>query len=143
MIAPPRFATWLLEATLPPSDADAVCGDLCEEFTLFVVPRCGTRAAYVWYCWQVVRSLGHIVLRSWQRATLARASAALISAALAATLPGTGLVLLRTFTLQQVPLKTTADTSLQFAATLAAVVIAGIWLGAAVAIRVLNGAPRS
>jgi hypothetical protein len=81
MTAPPRFATWLLETALPPGEADAVSGDLCEEFTLFVVPRRGMRAAYWWYCWQVARSLGPIVLRSWQRATVARSSAALVSAA--------------------------------------------------------------
>jgi len=143
MIALPRFATWLLEATLPPSEADAVCGDLCEEFTVFVVPQRGKLAANFWYCWQVARSLGPIVLRTWQRATVTRSTVAITCAALAATVPATVLVLLRTFTLQQVPLKTTAEASLLFAAILAAVIVAGIWLGAAVAIRVLNGAPRS
>jgi hypothetical protein len=52
-------------------------------------------------------------------------------------------MLLRTFTLQQVPLKTTTEPSLLFVAILAGVVIASGALGLAVALRVLNGAPRS
>ncbi|MBA3272066.1 MAG: hypothetical protein H0T71_16300 [Acidobacteria bacterium] len=126
-----------------PSEADTVSGDLCEEFTLFVVPRRGIRAAYCWYCWQVARSIGPILLRSWQRATLTRASGALVSAAVAATVPGSVVVLLRTFTLQQVPLKTTTDTTVLFVATLAAVVVTSAGLGIAAALRVLNSTARS
>jgi hypothetical protein len=143
MIAPPRFANWLLEAVLPPAEADAVSGDLCEEFTVFVVPQRGRLGASFWYCWQVARSLGPIVLRTWQRATVSRASVAVVGAALATTLPAGVLVLLRTFTLQQVPLKTTTEPSLLFVAILAGVVIASGALGLAAALRVLHGAPRS
>jgi DNA-binding transcriptional LysR family regulator len=62
-------------------------------------------------------------LRSWEHASVARASAAQISAAVAGIVPASALILLRTFVLQQVPLKATAEPSLAFVVTLSAVVV--------------------
>jgi hypothetical protein len=122
MIEPPPLARLLLEATLAASDRDVVMGDLCEEFRVYVVPSRGVIFARWWYRWQAIRSLYPLFVRSWERASLQRASAALMGAALVATVPASLLIVLRTFVLQQVPLKTTAEPSLAFTLTLLAVV---------------------
>jgi hypothetical protein len=142
MMTPPRLSAWLLEATLSASDRDAVAGDLWEEFNQHVVPRRGVRMARWWYRWQVARSLAPLFFRSWERASLARASAALIGAAVAGTVPVTALILLRAFVLQQVPLKATAEPSLAFVMSLSAVVLIASVCGVAVAVRVLSAQPR-
>jgi hypothetical protein len=142
MMTPPRLSAWLLEATLSASDRDAVAGDLWEEFNQHVVPRRGVLMARWWYRWQVARSLAPLFFRSWERASLARASAALIGAAVAGTVPVTALILLRAFVLQQVPLKATAEPSLAFVMSLSAVVLIASVCGVAVAVRVLSAQPR-
>ena len=71
-----------------------------------------------WYCWQVARSLAPLFFRSWERASVTRASTAIVAAAVAATVPATALLTLRSFALSQVPLKTTAELSAVFAVTL-------------------------
>jgi hypothetical protein len=131
MTHPPRLATWLLGATLLP-DADAIEGDLLEEFR----PR--KRLARVWYVWQVTRSLAPLFFRSWQRASVTRASVALVAAAAAATLPAAGLLSLRSFALSQVPLKTTAELSSPFALLLVAVVLATALIGFVIGARLLQ-----
>ena len=108
MIQPPRVASWLLTATLLP-DAEAIAGDLVEEMP---------NRSRAWYAWQVARSLAPLFFRSWQRASVTRASAAMISAAAAATLPAAALLSLRSFALSQVPLKTTSELSAPFAVLL-------------------------
>jgi hypothetical protein len=143
MTSPPRLSAWLLEAALTASDRDAVAGDLWEEFTEHMVPRRGVRMARWWYRWQVARSLGPLFSRSWERASLARASAAVISAAVAGTVPATALILLRSFVLQQVPLKATAEPSLAFVVTLSAVVLIASVCGVAAAVRVLSAQSRN
>lgn len=142
MIAPPRIAAWLLQSTLAASERDAVIGDLCEEFVSYVVPAQGAMRARWWYRWQVARSLAPLFLRSWERASLQRASTAIVGGAVMATLPGSVLLMLRTFVLQQVPLKTTSELSLAFAATLAVVVLGAGALGVTTAIRLLNSDSR-
>jgi hypothetical protein len=142
MMPPPRLSAWLLEAALGPSDRAAVAGDLWEEFTMHVVPRRGLFLARWWYRWQVARSLAPLFLRSWEKASLARASAALMGVAVAGTFPATALVLLRAFVLQQVPLKATAEPSLAFVMGLAAVVVVASVSGVAAAVRVLRAEPR-
>ena len=143
MIAPPRLSAWLLEASLAASDRDAVAGDLWEEFNTHMVPRRGVVVARWWYRWQVARSLAPLFLRSWEKASLARASAALIGAAVAAAGPATALILMRSFVLQQVPLKATAEPSLAFVATLSAVVVLAGVGGVAAAVRVLGAESRN
>lgn len=142
MIAPPRVATWLLESTLAASERDAVVGDLAEEFHGYIVPVKGPLRARWWYRWQVARSLAPLFFRSWQRASVRRSSTAVISAAVMAMLPASLLVMLRTFVLQQVPLKTTAEPSLAFATALFVVVLLAGGVGFAAAVRVLNGNAR-
>jgi len=46
---PPRLARWLLRRVLDGAARSAILGDLDEEFTRFVVPRLGARAARRWY----------------------------------------------------------------------------------------------
>jgi hypothetical protein len=142
MIAPPRLAAWLLERSLVGSERDAVIGDLCEEFVVYVLPAHGRWRARWWYRWQVARSLAPLFFRSWQRATLGRASAAVLSSAAVAVVPASLLVLLRTFVLQQVPLKTTAELSLSFGLALGAVTLVGGGLGLVLAVRLLNADTR-
>jgi hypothetical protein len=141
-MTPPRLTAWLLEFTLAASDRDAVAGDLWEEFNTHVLPQRGAITARWWYRWQVARSLAPIFFRSWEKASLARAAGALTAAAAASTLPATALVLLRSFVLQQVPLKATAEPSLAFIVTLAVVVVGAGVGGLAVAGRVLGAQPR-
>lgn len=142
MIAPPRLSAWLLEAALAASDRDAVTGDLWEEFNRHVVPRRGVSMARWWYRWQVARSLAPLFFRSWERASIARAAVALVGAAVLGTVPASGLILLRTFVLQQVPLKTTQEPSLAFALALSAVVLLAGVCAVAAALRVLTAEPR-
>jgi hypothetical protein len=142
MIAPPRLSAWVLEHTLATPERDAVVGDLCEEFNAFVVPQRGVWGARWWYRWQVARSLAPLVWRSWERASLERAAIAIIGAAIAATGPAAVLIMLRTFVLQQVPLKTTSEPSLSFAIALLAVVSASAGLGCAAAVTILNAQRR-
>lgn len=112
MIGPPRFASWLLEAALPTGDGDAITGDLIEEFQDRASFDPGRRHPFY----------GH---PSPSRARLA------------ATLPAT-LLLMQTFVLQQVPLKTTSELSSVFALVLAVVAVTAISAAAAFALRVLN-----
>ena len=131
MTHPPRCATWLLGATLLP-DADAIEGDLLEEF------HTRKRFARMWYVWQVTRSLAPLFFRSWQRASVTRASMAIIAAAASATLPAAALLSLRAFALSQVPLKTTAEFSSMFALLLVAVLLATAVVGFVIGARLLQ-----
>ena len=137
MIHPPRFASWLLAATLLP-DADAIAGDLCEELQERARARGGQAMARLWFSLQVARSLAPLFFRSWQRASVTRASAAMIAAAAAATLPAAALLSLRSFALSQVPLKTTSELSSVFAVLLIAVLTVSALAGFALATRLLH-----
>ena len=138
MMQPPRVASWILTAALPTAEGDAIAGDLFEEFQEYIVPARGALFARWWYCWQVGRSLAPLFFRSWQRATVRRASAAMLAAGVAATLPAITLLTLRSFILSQVPLKTTAELSALFAVLLSAVVVVTTLLALAVAVRLLQ-----
>jgi hypothetical protein len=137
MIEPPRFTSWLLEATLLP-DAEVIAADLLEEFQERAVTRGGRMLARCWYVWQVTRSLAPLFYRSWQRAAVTRASVALIVAAAVATLPAAALLSLRSFALSQVPLKTTPELSALFAVLLLAVSGVSALTGLAIGARLLN-----
>lgn len=137
MTVPPRLAERLLAATLAASERDAVLGDLSEEFCTLIVRERGELVARWWYRWQVARSLAPLFFRSWERASLARASIAVVMAAGAATAPSALLIALRTFVLQQVPLKTTAELSPAFDLTLLAVAATSAALGLMWAVRLL------
>jgi hypothetical protein len=138
MSAPPRLALWILEAAVPTADGEAIAGDLGEEFAEHIVPARGAAFARWWYCWQVARSLAPLFLRSWQRASVTRATIAVVGAALAATGPAAALLALRTFVLQQVPLKTTTELSPLFIAALLVVVLATAGVGLTGAVRWLQ-----
>jgi hypothetical protein len=136
-MTPPRVASWLIETALPRTMGEAIAGDLHEEFCEHAVPRRGLFLARWWYRWQVARSLAPLFFRSWQRASIRRGSAAVLAAGLIPVLPATLLLMLRTFVLQQVPLKTTAELSLAFALVLAILVVLSVLLGLALAVRLL------
>ena len=142
MTAPPRFANWLLASSLAAPDRDPVLGDLCEEFNTRIVPARGVLRARCWYRVQVIRSLLPLIFRSWERASVTRASIAIISGGLVSAAPASALLMLRSFVLQQVPLKTTAELSVAFALLLGAIVLGACVLGAAAAIRALNADAR-
>ena len=95
-MTPPRIASWLLEASLLSLDGEAIAGDLHEEFCAHIVPARGVFRARWWYRWQVARSLAPLYFRSWQRASLFRASVAIVGAGFTAVVPATLLVMLRT-----------------------------------------------
>jgi hypothetical protein len=132
MTHPPRIASWLLAATLLP-DAEAIAGDLFEEM------RHRSRA---WYTWQVARSLAPLFFRSWQRASVIRASVAMLVGGAAAMFPAVVLLSLRSFALSQVPLKTTSDLSPLFVAVLLIVLAVSSLLAFALGIRLLNTGRR-
>lgn len=127
-----RFASWLLAATLLP-DADAIAGDLMEEMP--------TRSR-AWFVWQVARSLAPLFFRSWQRASVTRASAAMVAAAAAATMPAAALLSLRSFALSQVPLKTTSEASPLFLVLLLVVLAVSALTGFAIGSRLLHARSR-
>jgi predicted permease len=56
-LAPPRLARWLLRRALDGPARSAIVGDLDEEFSCFVVPRLGVRAARRWYWRQAMASI--------------------------------------------------------------------------------------
>ena len=138
LVAPPRTASWLLSAVLPTFDGEAIAGDLFEEFQEHIVPARGVVFARWWYCWQVARSLAPLFFRSWERASVTRASVAVLSAGVAATIPASLLLMLRSFVLSQVPLKTTSELSLMFGIVLALIVAATSAIAVAMALRILT-----
>jgi hypothetical protein len=137
MTEPPRIATWLLDATHLP-DREAIAGDLRQEFIDAIVPACGARLAKLWYLGQVMRSMAPLFFRSWQRASLTRASTALVAAAAAAMIPAAALLSLRSFVLSQVPLKASPEVSAAFALILAAVTVVAVFVGITIGVRLLN-----
>jgi hypothetical protein len=58
---PPRLATWIVTLFAPPKEAEAIVGDLHEEFTS-LVEREGARAARWWYWRHSVRAAGDLAL---------------------------------------------------------------------------------
>jgi len=58
---PPRIAQMLLRATLRPSDAESVSGDLLEEYRAVRRPSLGPLRADAWYWRHVLSVLGHLV----------------------------------------------------------------------------------
>jgi putative ABC transport system permease protein len=56
MPQPPRFAAWALDRLLDPDAAEAIGGDLAEEF-LWRAARFGAGPARLWYCRQVLSTL--------------------------------------------------------------------------------------
>jgi hypothetical protein len=137
MIQPPRFASWLLAATLLP-DAEAIAGDLVEELQERARGRGREKMARVWFTLQVARSLAPLFFRSWQRASVTRASAAMLAAAAAATMPAAALLSLRSFALSQVALKTTAELSPAFALALIVLLAVSALGGFALGTRLLH-----
>jgi hypothetical protein len=63
MPKPPRVAAWLIDLFVPPASAEAVLGDLGEEF-LVVARRSGSSAARLWYWRQALTAIPHLVWAS-------------------------------------------------------------------------------
>ncbi len=58
---PPPVARWLLSVLAGPEDADAMVGDLDEEFQAWVLPTVGLARARLWYWRQVVASAAPLI----------------------------------------------------------------------------------
>lgn len=100
---PPGAATMLLRLLVPDADAEAIEGDLFEEFTFVVAPRHGALIARRWYWRQVLKSsvsLAKLRIRRGEAAPLVAAAAAGV------VLPLVGLETLWSIVLSLVPLKT-------------------------------------
>ena len=63
MTSPPRIARWLLDSLLDPTSAEAIAGDLAEEFHA-IAARQGLTAARWWF-WR--QTLSSIASRRWTR----------------------------------------------------------------------------
>lgn len=57
---PPRIASWLLELVAPAEHAEAILGDLLEEFSQFA-SRSGLASARRWYWRQSAKTLAHLL----------------------------------------------------------------------------------
>jgi hypothetical protein len=80
----PRVAVWLVDLCASPAEADAICGDLHEEFAA-IVGREGVRAARRWYWRQALRTAPSLVAGALRARPAVMAAAGLIT--LAATMP--------------------------------------------------------
>jgi len=60
--APPKTAEYLLYLLLSREDREAMPGDLEEEYWTVILPKFGSRRAKFWYCCQVARSVGPILI---------------------------------------------------------------------------------
>jgi hypothetical protein len=65
--APPAWALRLLERRLPDEVAEAISGDLCEEYADRVLRRRGTVAADLWFVFQLVTVRGGALRRAARR----------------------------------------------------------------------------
>jgi hypothetical protein len=66
--APPRFAHYILYLFLAKKDRESLPGDLEEEYLTVVLPAFGPRRAKVWYCTQVLASVGPIMVNAIRKA---------------------------------------------------------------------------
>lgn len=73
---PPRLAVWLLDLFTPPSQSEAIPGDLFEEFTT-AVSTSGSRTARRWYWRQVVNTVAHLMGREFRTSPWAIVATAL------------------------------------------------------------------
>lgn len=55
-LGPPRIAKFVL-LLVPARDREHLLGDLEEEYFSIVLPEYGSRAAWLWYWWQVIASV--------------------------------------------------------------------------------------
>jgi hypothetical protein len=102
----PLATPWLGRATLwmcmPAEDAEAIAGDLAEEYFGDCLPRMGLRRANRWFNSQALRSALPLLVSRWRRGELA----GLIAGALVTILSPLRLAdLLWSFVHSQVPLK--------------------------------------
>ncbi|MEO8661814.1 MAG: hypothetical protein ABI693_25335 [Bryobacteraceae bacterium] len=100
---PPGAATVILRLMVPEADAEAIEGDLFEEFTYIILPRHGAPVARRWYWRQVFRSSPSLISLLIRRGEVAPLLAA---AAAGVVLPLLGLETLWSIVLSLVPLKT-------------------------------------
>jgi len=60
-VRPPRLATWIVTLLAPPAEAEAIVGDLHEEFAPLAAQH-GAASARRWYWRHSVRAAGHLAL---------------------------------------------------------------------------------
>jgi hypothetical protein len=73
-VQPPRLAFWLVNLFTVPGDAEAIMGDLLEEFSYLA---CKSGAAYArrWYWRQALKTIAHLVCTAYRLAPWATAGA--------------------------------------------------------------------
>ena len=68
---PPGSAKFLLLLLLPTKDRDYLVGDLEELYRTILLPEYGPRMACFWYWWQVLISIGPVILAGIKRLVFA------------------------------------------------------------------------
>jgi hypothetical protein len=63
----PYLTAWLVGLFVPPAEAEAILGDLCEEFT-FVASKSGDRFAHWWYLRQTTKTIFQLAIAGFRAA---------------------------------------------------------------------------
>jgi hypothetical protein len=73
-VQPPRLAFWLVNLFSIPDDAEAIVGDLLEEFSC-VASKSGVAYARRWYWRQALNTIAHLIYSAYRIAPWSTASA--------------------------------------------------------------------
>ncbi len=83
---PPRAPVWLVDSFASSGEAEAILGDLHEEFSA-IVARNGIAPARHWYWRQCARTLGHLVIAPFRTAPRPTLGVAVAGLALSMMMP--------------------------------------------------------
>jgi hypothetical protein len=73
-VQPPRLAFWLVNLFSIPDDAEAIMGDLLEEFS-YLACKSGAAYAQRWYWRQALKTIAHLIYSAYRVAPWSTASA--------------------------------------------------------------------
>ena len=76
-VQPPRLAFWLVDLFTVPNDAEAIMGDLLEEFS-YVASKSGVAYARCWYWRQALKTIAHLIYSAYRIAPWSTASAVVV-----------------------------------------------------------------
>ena len=76
-VQPPRLAFWLVDLFTVPNDAEAIVGDLLEEFS-YVASKSGVAYARRWYWRQALKTIAHLIYSAYRIAPWSTASAVVV-----------------------------------------------------------------
>src|SRR5580700_7130401 len=91
-VRPPRVAAWFVEVFASPEEADAVLGDLAEEFSA-TIARDGDRNARHWYQREAGRTIRDLALSEWRTRPWSSAAIACVGLILIRWILPVGIVL--------------------------------------------------